>query len=229
MPKKLTDCVKKVKEQGKNESEAWAICRESTGLDPHEGTMKNLTREQVNSLVIMADKLDKEGLYQEASKIDSILREAGLWDRLKDAWQAIKGNPQLQETTIELHNSMKRTTIQLKEAVENVMSNVATLEKLIEKPNLQHMAKWADLVSTMGDEIKVTLQAAKEAAAHHEELKELAQKTRNVGKGTPEVSGLGGLAGEEPVKPESPAWVAKLKEKGVDDETIKEIMQSKGA
>jgi len=31
MPKKLDDCVQKVKEQGKTESEAYAICVKSTG------------------------------------------------------------------------------------------------------------------------------------------------------------------------------------------------------
>jgi len=36
MPKKLTDCVKKLKQQGKPEDSAWPICTESTGLKPHK-------------------------------------------------------------------------------------------------------------------------------------------------------------------------------------------------
>jgi hypothetical protein len=35
MPKKLTDCVKDVKAQGKSEDSAYAICVDSTGLSPH--------------------------------------------------------------------------------------------------------------------------------------------------------------------------------------------------
>jgi hypothetical protein len=37
MPKKLVDCVKKVKRHnpGKPEKFAWAVCTESTGLKPH--------------------------------------------------------------------------------------------------------------------------------------------------------------------------------------------------
>ena len=36
MPKKLTDCVKDVKAQGKSEDSAWGICVASTGEKPHK-------------------------------------------------------------------------------------------------------------------------------------------------------------------------------------------------
>lgn len=42
MPKKLKDCVKKVMDSGKSESEAWAICRKSTGLKPHSAGIKSI-------------------------------------------------------------------------------------------------------------------------------------------------------------------------------------------
>ena len=35
MPKKLTDCVAKVKAKG-TANNAWAVCVKSTGLKPHE-------------------------------------------------------------------------------------------------------------------------------------------------------------------------------------------------
>ena len=36
MPRKLTNCVKKVRRSGKSKSSAWAICIKSTGLKPHK-------------------------------------------------------------------------------------------------------------------------------------------------------------------------------------------------
>jgi len=36
VPKKLTDCVRDVKAQGKSDDSAWAICVSSTGEKPHK-------------------------------------------------------------------------------------------------------------------------------------------------------------------------------------------------
>ena len=41
MPKKLTDCVRDVKAQGKSDDSAWGICVASTGEKPHKETKEH--------------------------------------------------------------------------------------------------------------------------------------------------------------------------------------------
>jgi hypothetical protein len=47
MPKRLMDCIKKVQESGKSESEAWAICTKSTGLKKEKHTKAALDISQL--------------------------------------------------------------------------------------------------------------------------------------------------------------------------------------
>jgi|PlaIllAssembly_1097288.scaffolds.fasta_scaffold29696_2 hypothetical protein len=44
MPEKLKRCVKHVKDQGKSEDSAWAICVDSTGLKPHKKKKKDVKK-----------------------------------------------------------------------------------------------------------------------------------------------------------------------------------------
>lgn len=83
MPKKLMDCIEKVKASGKSESEAWAICRKSTGLKPHEGC-------NVCELVALADHLDELGLKAEAAGLDDIMEKEAQWNWLKDKGRKLK-------------------------------------------------------------------------------------------------------------------------------------------
>lgn len=66
------DCIRQVRSKGKSESEAWAICQESTGLKPHKakGRLK-----MIDKLVRLADHLDEKGHREEADLVDDILAQ----------------------------------------------------------------------------------------------------------------------------------------------------------
>ena len=47
MPKKLEDCVRDVKAQGKDSDSAWPICVDSTGEKPHKETAEETMMREV--------------------------------------------------------------------------------------------------------------------------------------------------------------------------------------
>lgn len=86
MPKKLKRCVKKVQDTGKSESEAWAICVDSTGLKPH----KKKKAETIQKLIALADHFDESGLSEYANALDSVLEKEAQWQWMKEKGQKLK-------------------------------------------------------------------------------------------------------------------------------------------
>ena len=88
MPKKLMDCVRRLKEQGHDESSAFAICISSTGLGPHDEKEKK--SELINHLIALANKLDDLNLPEEATLLDSTLEKEAQWQWMKEKGQQLK-------------------------------------------------------------------------------------------------------------------------------------------
>ena len=73
MPKKLMDCITKVRNSGKSRSEAWAICQESTGLKPHKKSEGGMGQTGMEEILILATKLDENGKleFKGIEKVDA--------------------------------------------------------------------------------------------------------------------------------------------------------------
>lgn len=84
MPKKLMDCIEKVKASGKSEEEAWAICRKSTGLKPHRESCS------ICEIIALADRLDDAGLQVEAASLDNLVEKEAQWNWAKEKGQQLK-------------------------------------------------------------------------------------------------------------------------------------------
>jgi predicted HAD superfamily phosphohydrolase YqeG len=84
MPKKLMDCIKKVMDSGKSESEAWAICQHSTGLK------KEKHAETIQHVVELANALDEAGFRAEATSLDNTLIKEAQWQWIKEKGQQLK-------------------------------------------------------------------------------------------------------------------------------------------
>jgi len=83
MPEVLERCVKHVMDSGKSEDAAWPICINrlrdkypSVEKWVHRKKKKSATR---NHLIKIANQLDSKGLYEEANKIDRLVKRAGTW------------------------------------------------------------------------------------------------------------------------------------------------------
>jgi hypothetical protein len=207
MPKKLVDCVRKVRDSGRSESEAWRICQKSTGLKKHKktkGGQSMFTREQVTSLVAMADQLDAAGLHKEASEIDTLLKEAGIGDWLKGVWQAIKGDPQAHDKYVQIFNGMKKATTDIRKAFSDSEQILKNLERFVTKPDLANLKRWSDLAAQFQDKIEISLKAARSVAQQHQAFEEFSKSIFQSGgeygeatpaaqPGTPGKPGAGGL------------------------------------
>lgn len=84
MPKVLERCVEHVMDSGKSEDAAWPICIDRL-RDKHPSVEKWVHRKKkksalTNCLVAIANQLDQKGLFEEAAKIDSMIKNAGTWE-----------------------------------------------------------------------------------------------------------------------------------------------------
>jgi len=84
MPKKLMDCIKKVMDSGKSESEAFAICQTSTGLK------KEKHADIIQQIVTLANSLDEIGFRAEATSLDNTLIKEAQWQWIKEKGQQLK-------------------------------------------------------------------------------------------------------------------------------------------
>jgi hypothetical protein len=126
MPKKLVDCVNRLKAQGKDESSAWRICISSTGLKPH----KKKKGELIDHLVSLANKLDDLNLPEEATLLDSTLEKEAQWQWMKEKGQQLKD---WYQTEKEPQKQTRRTLTDFRQNHWNLVKKLNTAYQMLVK------------------------------------------------------------------------------------------------
>lgn len=231
-------------DSGKDESSAWAICVDSTGLSPHKKKHKaNLNKEEIADLVALADELDQNGLHQEAQAIDEFLGlqkkafDVGFWSVIS----AISGMVGVGATTLanylekrhetknelkgayqELYDGMSEITGSLDRALGQQVQKVEDLKKLLAKPSVQNMIRWSRMAQTLKDPIKISLTSLKTIAMLVEDLNKFAGVIKAVVEKAKEDPGL--VPSEKPEEAEEPKQEINPTPDQADTEIIEPLM-----